>query len=278
MISGKIDLHTHTTYSDGSYTPAQLIYRIRNAGISTFSVTDHDTVSAIPEALTLSHFYQIRLVNGVEFSTYVDDREVHILGYFFDHENPELLALLKLCSREREKRAERILLALEKLNISITMEEVFAEAGNAPVTRPHIASVLVNRGYASSFYDAFDVYLSNNGPCNEKKFALSPAAVFETVKNAGGISVLAHPAALGEIIIKKVIDAGLDGIEVFHPSHSNNHMKTFTALAKTYSLLISGGSDFHGGKKNDESNLGKFHTPETAFRAMEMHQNLAKAV
>lgn len=278
MIRGKIDLHTHTTYSDGSYTPAQLIYKVRQAGISIFSITDHDTVAALPEAETLSIFYDLTLISGVEFTTYVDEREVHILGYFFDRANRDLLEILQLCAHDRLRRAEGILEHLQRLQMPITMEEVLKEAGTAPVTRPHIAMVMVKKGYSRSFYDAFEQYLGNAGPCYVQKFALSPEVVFEIVKNAGGISVLAHPVNLPEAIIAKVIKSGVDGIEAFHPSHSNADTRAFSELARSKSLFISGGSDFHGGKKNDESNLGKYQTPEASYQSMLIHTRKARAV
>lgn len=275
MTGKKADLHLHTTYSDGFFSPQDVIGKAKSKNISIISITDHDSVSSFEEASVFAENEGILLISGTELSTYIDGREIHILGYFLDTQNDELKKILKFFCDERTHRAERILWKLKNQGITIGIEEVLESAKNSPITRPHIASLLVDKGFVKTYYEAFNLYLGNNAPCYERKIHIDPGTVFEVVTAADGLSFIAHPANTPEDIIRKLIDAGVDGIEVVHPSHSPSQEKSFRELANAYFLLQSGGSDFHGGKKNDEDNFGNFCIPESYVNNMK--KRLVKA-
>jgi 3',5'-nucleoside bisphosphate phosphatase len=275
MADRKVDLHLHTKYSDGYYTPRELLAKAKNLGISTISITDHDTVDSFDEASGIAQKEDITLISGAEFTTYVDNREIHILGYFFDTKHPDLVKILSFFKSERIHRAERILWKLKNHGISIQLDEVLQEAKSSPITRPHIATILMEKGAVKSYVDAFNLYLGNHASCYEKKIYVDPATVFETISATGGLSFIAHPSVMPEEIIRKLIDAGVDGIEVVHPSHTPSQERYFREIAESYFLLQSGGSDFHGGKKNDENNLGGFFVTESYVA--DMRKRLVKA-
>jgi predicted metal-dependent phosphoesterase TrpH len=275
MTDRKVDLHLHTRYSDGFYTPHELIAKAKGLGISTLSITDHDSVDSFEEASTIARQENLSLISGAEFTTYIDDREIHILGYFFDTKHPELTKILSFFKSERTHRAERILWKLKNHGISIQLDEVLQEANSSPVTRPHIASIMMEKGVVKSYMEAFNLYLGNHAPCYEKKIHVDPATVFETISTAGGLSFLAHPSNMPEETIRKLIDAGVDGIEVIHPSHTPAQERYFREIAELYFLLQSGGSDYHGGKKNDDNNLGSFFITESYVA--NMRKRLVKA-
>jgi predicted metal-dependent phosphoesterase TrpH len=267
-MGGKIDLHLHTTFSDGSYSPEQIIEKARASDLETISITDHDTIDALPSAETACREAGIELISGIEFTTYILDREVHILSYFFDRENRDLLRLISFCKDERMFRARRIIKKLADHGVDISLDEVLEEAKDAPITRPHIASAVFKKGIVKNYFDIFDLYLGNEGPCYEKKIFIDPITIFDLAHKAGGVSMVAHPGMLPEAVIDRVIELGVDGLEVIHPSHTDFQMKTLANLANSNFLLSSGGSDFHGGKKNDEGNFGKFLTPPQSLAQM----------
>ncbi|MCE1189510.1 MAG: PHP domain-containing protein, partial [Ignavibacteria bacterium] len=181
MISRKIDLHIHTTHSDGTYSPAQIAAKLVQLGIGTFSFTDHDTISSLAEAEEICMAHGLHCLPGVEFTTYIDDKEVHILGYGFDRTNPAVNRLLAYFFDERLSRAKRILQKLEAYHKPLTIEEVQAEAKNAAIARPHIAMAMIKKGYVRHFYEAFDLYLGNNGVCYERKFFIEPQVIFNVI-------------------------------------------------------------------------------------------------
>lgn len=269
-MQGKVDLHIHTYHSDGVLTPLQIINKAAQNGISILSITDHDTVSAIPEAIEEGNKRGIEVISGVELSSDVADREVHILGYFIDIENKELKRYLSFFRDERMKRAERIIAKLKLLGINISLSEVLENSKGSAVGRPHIAQALLKKGYIENFFEAFQKYIGNSAPAYEKKVHISPSSAFKIINDAGGLSFIAHPGYMLEGVLKSLIDAGVDGIEVVHPSHNNQQVKYYTEIANSYFLLTSGGSDFHGGKRNDEENFGKFFTSISSVDAMRL--------
>jgi predicted metal-dependent phosphoesterase TrpH len=256
-MAGKVDLHTHTTYSDGVLTPYELVTKAKEAGIEILSIADHDNVAALDEAIALGTQIGIEVITGVELSAAVGDRDIHILGYFFDHNNPTLLDYLALFRKERLKRAERIVEKLHHLRVPLSMDAVLDKAGDGSVGRPHIANALLDRGLTDSYLEAFEKYIGYGCPAYEKKFQLSPEEAVNIISSAGGISFLAHPGKYtSEAVLMQLIKGGVDGIEVVHPSHSPELQQYYRSVASHYYLLESGGSDFHGGKKNDDWALG----------------------
>lgn len=267
-MTSKIDLHTHTNYSDGYYSPDKLIKKVHNQGITVLSITDHDSTNGIAEAMDYANKFGIEIVPGVEISSDIRDTEVHILGYFIDPKNKELEHYLNFFREERFKRAVRIVKKLNILGLDITIDEVMKFAKNSAVGRPHIAQALLEKGQVKSFFEAFYKYIGNHAPAYERKVHLSPQSAFKIINDAGGLSFIAHPGNMPEILIKELIDAGVDGIEVIHPSHSPEQVRFYRGIVNEYFLLESGGSDFHGGKREDDDNLGKYYTNSKVIDAM----------
>lgn len=264
----KADLHMHTNRSDGHYSVEELIKLAKSAELDIISITDHDTISAIEEAIEIGKFYGIEVIPGLEISSDFLDYEIHILAYFFDINSKELEEYLNFFRAERYKRAIRIINKLNSIGHSITIDDVLEVAGNSSIGRPHIAKAMVNRNIVSNFYEAFNKYIGNCCIAYERKVHLSPQSACKIISDAGGLSFIAHPNNMHEDIIKILIESGIDGIEVVHPSHINHKTDYFRGIANEYFLLESGGSDFHGGDRNDVSNLGKYYISGVKVDAM----------
>ncbi len=267
-MNRRIDLHTHTNYSDGAYSPQEVVRKAFEKGIGIIGITDHDSVDGIKEAQQAAEELGVEIIAGVELSTDVEDQEVHLLGYFFDIENSEILKYLKFFKEERYFRAKRIVQKLNDLGIKISMEDVDEVAKNSAVGRPHIAKALVKLGAVQNYYEAFWKYLKDGGPAYEKKIHISPISAIKIINDAGGLVFVAHPGNMKEKILFDLIEAGIDGIEVIHPSHTEKTQKFYSKIADQYCLLKSGGSDFHGEEKEDEYNLGKFFIPSSFLTEM----------
>lgn len=257
-MSGKIDLHMHTNHSDGRYSPEELIKKVKDAGIDIISITDHDTVNGIKEATEIGKLYGVEIIPGLEISSDIRDREVHILAYFIDPENKELEEYLQFFRAERIKRAARILEKLNTLGLELALEDVLAKAKNAAVGRPHIAQAMFEKKLVSNYFEAFSKYIGNGCPAYERKVHVSPRSAFKIISDAGGLSFIAHPGNLPDVIMIELIEEGLDGIEVVHPSHLPHQVRHYRGIVNEYFLLECGGSDFHGGERNDYNNLGRF--------------------
>ena len=267
-MNRKIDLHMHTSYSDGQHSPEELIIKAKEAGIDMISITDHDTVDGIEESIEIGKQYGVEIIPGLEISSDIRDREVHILGYFFDPNNRELEEYLKFFRAERIKRAARIAEKLNALGLEIKLDDILEVAKNSAVGRPHIAKAMVKKGLVSNYFEAFSKYIGNGCPAHERKVHLSPRSAFKIINDAGGLSFIAHPGNLPDAIMTELIEAGLDGIEVIHPSHLPHQVKHYRGIVNEYFLLESGGSDFHGGERNDYSNLGKYTVSTSKIDAM----------
>jgi len=267
-MTHKTDLHTHTFYSDGFNSPQNLIERANKKGIKILSITDHDSTNGFAEAVEHAKKFEIEVIPGVEISTDIRDTEVHILGYFVDPKNEDLEHYLNFFREERYKRAIRMVRKLNVLGLDISIEDVMAIAKTSAVGRPHIAQALLAKGQVKSFFEAFYKFIGNHAPAYERKVHLSPQSAFKIISDAGGLSFIAHPGNMPEILIKELIDAGVDGIEVIHPSHSHDQVRYYRGIVNEYFLLESGGSDYHGGKREDEENLGKFYTSSKVVDTM----------
>ncbi|MFO7445370.1 MAG: PHP domain-containing protein [Ignavibacteriaceae bacterium] len=267
-MTGKVDLHIHTTHSDGFYSPTEIIGKAKEKGLDIIGITDHDNISAIEEAANAGKKVGIEVIPGVEISSDVRDKEVHILGYFVEPDNKELERYLNFFREERIKRAVRIVNRLNNLGFPLSINDVMDKAANSAVGRPHIAQAMLEKGFVNSYYEAFNKFIGNGCPAFEKKVHLSPQSAFKIINDAGGLSFIAHPGYMPEILLKEIIEAGVDGIEVVHPSHSPQQTKFYRGIVNEYFLLDSGGSDFHGGKREDEGNLGKYFTNPSAIEAM----------
>ncbi|MDE3058642.1 MAG: PHP domain-containing protein [Bacteroidota bacterium] len=273
-MSIKADLHTHTNRSDGIYSPDELIRKAHSKGIVILGITDHDNLGAFPRAIEFGASLGVEVIPGVELSANVAEKEIHILGYFVDFTNGRLLEYLKLLRDERAKRAVRIVEKLNQLNIPLKFESVQRRAGSGAIGRPHIAMVLVDEGFVSDYQTAFNRYIGFGCPAYEKKFNLAPAEACSLIASAGGLSFLAHPGrSVDDKLLKTLIKSGLDGIEVVHPSHNENLVSHYRGIAARNFLLESGGSDFHGGKDNDDDVLGSYYIDISRVDEMKRKRN-----
>jgi predicted metal-dependent phosphoesterase TrpH len=271
MSSGLVDLHTHTTHSDGSASPAELIRRASEKGARSIAITDHDTVGALPEARISADRFGVELVPGIEISAEYSPGTMHILGYFIDDESPMLNQKLDELKQARERRNPEIARRLQSLGCEIDYEEVAQLAGNKVVGRPHFARLLVERGYAGSIQEAFDKLLKKGAPAYVEKARLSPADSIALIHIAGGVAVLAHPYQLKQpsyeaasILIEELASRGLDGIEAIYSRHSEDERLTYAEIATRHDLLVTGGSDYHGTYKPDidiVNGLGDLEVP-----------------
>jgi predicted metal-dependent phosphoesterase TrpH len=247
-----IDLHTHSTFSDGSLTPEQLVERAKNLGVTALALTDHDSTSGIPRFMTACRAAQLTGIPGVEISVEVQHGTLHMLGYFVEAGDPGLEAMLVKIRGGRELRNREILDKLNKLGLALTWEEVAAFAGEDVVGRPHFAQAMIARGYVTDKDKAFERYLSKGKPAYTDRFRLFPAESMQAIAKAGGLPVLSHPFTLElskqalRAQVKELKALGLVGIEVYYSEHDQEQVREYLALAKEFDLVATGGSDFHG--------------------------------
>lgn len=241
-----VDLHTHSTASDGARAPRDVVRAARASGLSAIALTDHDTVDGLAEATEEGRSSGVRVVPGVELSAVEADAETHLLGLHLEHVG-RLEARLRDLKTMRLTRAQRIVARLNELGVKVTIDDVLAQSGGGAVGRPHIARALVNDGWATDLRDAFDRYLGNGRAAFVPKDRLSMTDAISMIHDAGGLAVLAHPGASGtRARIESLVSAGLDGVEVRHPSHSAEDAARLLALVEHFHLVPSGGSDWHG--------------------------------
>ncbi|MDD5115496.1 MAG: PHP domain-containing protein [Candidatus Omnitrophica bacterium] len=244
------DLHVHTSESDGTLSPRQLVTAAHSSGLSAIAITDHDTVEGIPEALEASSSFGLEIIPGIELTAQYERQEVHILGYFFDFRNAELTEKLKVMQQNRVERVYKIVKNLEDLDVRIDPRDVFDISGKGTVGRMHIAKALVKRGWVSTTGEAFSRYIGDKSPAYVLGFNLSPQEAIKLIRRSGGVAVLAHPYLLrNDELIRDLADCGLGGIEAYYPEHSQSMVNFYLDLAKELKLLVTGGSDFHGSVK-----------------------------
>ena len=260
----RIDLHLHTTHSDGSFSAAEVVRLAHQAKVTTLAITDHDTVSGIPEAIATGAELGVDIIPGVEISSRVGDNELHILGYFLNWQDQELSQRLATLRESRHSRNPQIIERLRSLGLDVTYEEVRALAWTDAVGRPHIARLLMEKHYVTSAKDAFDRYLANGRPAYVARELPPPADAIAWIRAAGGVAVLAHPTwatSAGEELeplLTTLKAEGLGGIEVHYSTHTKRQTTKYLGLAKKLDLLITGGSDFHGITKPDiEVGIGR---------------------
>jgi hypothetical protein len=265
------DLHTHTKHSDGTFTPSELVDYAAKQGIAVLSVTDHDSVSGIDEAIEAGFKAGVEIIPGIELNTDFKDAELHILGYFIDYKNPDFIKKLNWF---RESRIERMRMMIAKLNGSghdITFDEVRDEALNesggenvlGSIGRPHLARVMVKRKIVEEERAAFERYIGNGKSCYvEVLNKLLPADAVRFIIEFGGLAVMAHPGLTGrDSVIGELVEEGLCGLEVYHSSHDAQAVKKYEKIAADYGLITTGGSDCHGPKPNMQPYCGTVRLP-----------------
>ncbi|AHF06656.1 PHP domain-containing protein [Desulfitobacterium metallireducens] len=269
------DLHCHTTSSDGLFTPRELIQAASELGLKAVGITDHDTISGWSEAFNAGEKYGVEILRGVELNTEWKGIEVHILGYEPSPESGQFQAKLQELREDRSERIYKIIGRLHDLKIEITEEEIKTVAHGESVGRPHVAQVLIQRGYVKTIKEAFDSYIGKGSPAYVPRLKLTPEEGIKLIRTAGGVAVLAHPGIhqLGNIITPW-IKAGLQGIEVSHSEHTPEDERRCRALAKQYHLITTGGSDFHGEERKPGVKLGEWGT---SYEVVEQIRELAES-
>jgi predicted metal-dependent phosphoesterase TrpH len=281
--SGLIDLHIHTSASDGSFSPQKIVELAKAKGLRAISITDHDTIDGNAEALKAGEKIGLEVIPGVEISVEWEERPVHILGYYIHGENDALRSTLKDLIDFREERNPKIIKRLNFLGIDISYEEVKAVVGDGTaIGRPHIAQVLIERGYVKNGDEAFKKYLKRGGAAYVEKRRLTPSEGIELIKAASGIPVLAHPYNIDGIkkrdlehVVLQFKRMGIEGIETYYPLHNAHQILKLKTFAEKYGLYITGGTDFHGEQKPDiqlGSGFGSLSIPyELILKMKENH-------
>ncbi len=271
LDSSTVDLHTHSNYSDGLLAPAALVVEAASRGIRVLGLTDHDTVAGISEAHEAGARLGVEVVSGVELSTSLDGGEgVHLLGYFIDIENADLLAGLAAFAEARATRMARMIVRLRELGLDIDEERIREIAGQGTVGRPHLARALIEAGYVADLPAAFDRYLGQGKPAYVPRPRVDPRDAIALVRAAGGVPVLAHPFSPGgvESVLDRLVPAGLRGMEVDYGEYTSQERETLRAIAARRGLIATGGSDFHGLTLRAGRELGMAPVPLSAVEAL----------
>lgn len=274
MTSKFVDLHVHTTFSDSTFTPDEVINAAKEEGLSALGITDHDSVSSLTAITRLGEKAGIEIVPGVELSAEENGQEIHILGYYISLEEDWFKKKLKKFYQAREERAREITKRLKAIGIDLDFGIVKEMSGEGAMGRMHIARALTRVGYVKHPQAAFRLYLTEGKPAYVKKFPLSPEEAIEMIKSLKGISCLAHPGLLkNNELILNIIKYGIDGIEVFHTDHSTTKTNYFLELASLHKLLVTGGSDCHGIGKGKQL-LGTIKLPYKYLSALKERKGI----
>jgi len=259
-----VDLHVHTTFSDGRLTPAEIVSLAVKQGLKAIAITDHDTVDGIVPALRAAEqFPQLTVIPGIEINTDTDNGEVHVLGYFIDYTDKKLITELDSIRNGRQYRARHMLDKLRHLNRPLQWENVERIASGAPICRPHIARAMIDAGYIKSIKEAFDTYIGYDCPAYVERKKLFPDEAVQLILNAHGLPVLAHPADIENLdeLLSRLKKSGLAGIEVYYKNYTRAIIQKLLNLSHKYSLTATGGTDYHGFGDVQEIMLGKTRVP-----------------
>lgn len=255
------DLHLHTLFSDGTYTPNELVLKAIDAGLSCIAVTDHDTVQGLDQAIAIGQDKGLEVLPGIELSAEYESQEVHVLGYLIDYKSPAFLKQLDILKENRIRRIYKIVEKLNSLGVSLDAQAVFDISVGGVPGRLHVARALVNGGFVKSIFEAFNKYIGDKGPAYVLGFRFSPQDAIRFIGDAGGVSILAHPYILhNDELILKFAKLGLMGLEAYYPGHSQGETNFYLNLAKEHNLLVTGGSDCHG-KAKPEVSIGSVKIP-----------------
>ena len=260
----KVDLHIHSTASDGRLSPAEVVRKSAEAGLTVIALTDHDTVDGIAPALEAAKDLPgLKVIPGVEINTDLPSGEAHVLGYFVDHTNAELGKALERLRQSRQIRAQGMIDKLGGLGIHIEWQQVKEIAGDATIGRPHIAQILLEKGYISSIKDAFTKYIGRKGPAYVEREKIAQTEAVALILQANGLPVLAHPLTFPEMetMVSKLKTAGLIGIEAYYDNYTAEEVDRLVRLAERHSLIATGGSDYHGIYADSETMIGGADVP-----------------
>jgi len=268
-MSSNVDLHLHTNRSDGKLSPTNLVQLLAKQNLEYVSITDHDTIDGIEEAnFEAKRFTQLTIIPGIEISANVLGEEVHILGYFIDPSSAKLRKTLKDAQEDRRNTGRKIVKKLEELGLPIKWESVEELADGATITRPHIAQAMIDNGYISTIQEAFDKYIGEEGPANVGRKRFSHTKAINLIKNSGGVAALAHPARYVRDLerrLPELVKAGLTGLETYYKDYTPSEVNYLLGLCKTYNLIPTGGTDYHGFDSPDEVKPGVTGPPKKSF-------------
>ncbi len=262
----EVDLHLHTTASDGSLSPTELINQILQTTLKTVAITDHDSTEGVDEAMAAAEGSELTVIPGIEFGSEIGESEVHLIGLFIDHNSAALQAALRRFRDQRIEAAQNMVKKLNDLGMDITWERVNELAGGA-VGRPHVARALLEKGYISSIREAFDRFIGNDGPARVPRPKFTPVEALEIVHAARGVGIVAHPRTVDDLesVLPPLAEAGLAGIEVFAEKYGAEHQQRYMDIAEKYSLIPGGGTDYHAfGSENEVKPGMSGPPPETA--------------
>jgi predicted metal-dependent phosphoesterase TrpH len=266
-----IDLHSHTTASDGQYSPTELVSLAYRAGVTHLAVTDHDTLAGLSEATFAASSIGLALIPGIEISAFIEEKEVHILGHFISEADPGLEQLIAAARIERRARMEQMIGKLNALGLPVRLEQVLAFADQAQLGRPHLARVLVDLRLCGSIKEAFDRFLGSGRPAFVDRIRLPSPTAIEAIREAGGSATLAHPATsrVTRQEIEGLASAGLSGLEVFRVDHTPAQRTKYLELSHELNLVPTAGSDFHGEKVAPDRMLGSVSMVESSLEALQ---------
>jgi predicted metal-dependent phosphoesterase TrpH len=268
------DLHLHTAFSDGTYSPEELIRQAARKKLAAIAVTDHDTVDGVELARESGAINDIEVLSGIELTAEEEGQEIHMLGYLIDYKNGELIKRLDFLKKKRVERIYKIVDKLKDLGLNLKPESVFDIAGKGTVSRLHVAKAMVADGLVTSIYEAFKNYIGDKCPAYVLGFSFSSKNAIALIKESGGIPVLAHPYVLGrDDLIPKFVDYGLMGLEAYYTEHTHSMTKNYLRLAKKYNLLVTGGSDCHGNAKS-EVKIGSIKIPYELVEKLKQKRGL----
>ncbi|WP_417897215.1 PHP domain-containing protein [Bacillus haimaensis] len=252
--SGSFDLHVHTTASDGTLSPSEVVFLAAQKGISTIAITDHDTTAGLKEALQTGKEMGVTVIPGIELSTKHEGITIDILGYYIQ-ETEELTKVLKKMKEHREDRTQLIINKFCEIGMPISIEDVKRYSQGGVLARPHIAKAIVEKGYLRNSQEVFDLYLGDGKVCSVDKMILSPYEGIKLIHNSRGIAVMAHPLLIqNDQIVEDLMKLPFDGLEVWHRSHNQEDVIRYKYIARKYGKIVTGGSDFH----DENHSLGQF--------------------
>ena len=267
----RVDLHLHSTASDGRFSPAELVRKAAAEGLTIIALTDHDTVDGIDAALEAAKaFPKLKLIPGIEISTDVPEGEVHILGYFIDHTDQNFKDALEKMRSSRWQRACGMVTKLGKMGCPVDWERVQEIAGGGTIGRPHIAQAMLESGHIDFFQEAFDKYIGRDGPAYVEREKVTPSGAVEMVVQAGGLPVLAHPLTTPEPedLVIRLKAVGLIGIETYYASYTTEDVERLVDIADRYNLIATGGTDFHGINVDTNTPIGGVEIPEKSVERL----------
>ncbi len=269
-----VDLHVHTTASDGSMSPGQVVELAASLCLKTIAISDHDTVKGISEALAYGVQLGIEIIPAIELSSKYNSRDVHILGYFIAYRSKKLKDYLGILREARVERAQNIVECLRRQGLGVTFKDVLEIAGTASVGRPHIARALLAKNYVQDIGDAFNKYLKRGALCFIEKLVYPTEKAISIIHEAGGVAVFAHPGlARIDEHIPDFIKMGLNGIEAYHAEHTPEQTEHYLKLAKKYGLIVTGGSDDHGPVSTNGLRLGSVNVPDEVVNMLKLAAN-----